>query len=105
MKCCGDGGDESSLVSLVAFDEAVCKSLLALSKGDSVYVSGSGKPSTWNGRDGSPCLGLNVVVKVLMTQYGLTKKRKASADANRESYLPARSPLLDAMDEDGTALF
>jgi hypothetical protein len=27
-------GDETNLVSLVAFDEAICKSLLALSKGD-----------------------------------------------------------------------
>lgn len=60
-------GDESSLVSLVAFDELICKSMLALSKGDALVVSGSGTASTWTGRDGSQCLGLNVVVKVLMT--------------------------------------
>lgn len=73
-------GDESSLVSLVAFDEAICKALTALSKGDAITVSGSCKPTTWTARDGSQALGLNVVVKVVMTQYAVTKKRKAAID-------------------------
>jgi single-stranded DNA-binding protein len=94
-------GDETNLISLVAFDEAICKSLLVLSKGDTLVVSGSCKPSTWTGRDGEPQLGLNVVVKVVMTQYAVTKKRKAAVDM--EAYrLPAQSPLLDA---DGDAPF
>ena len=87
-------GDESSLVSLVAFDEAICNSLLALSKGDAVVVSGSGKASSWTGRDGARALGLNVVVKVVMTQYAVTKKRKAAVDMDHYG-LPARSPLED----------
>lgn len=73
-------GDESTLVSLIAFDEAICKSLLALGKGDAVVVSGSAKPTTWTARDGSQAFGLNVTVKVIMTQYAVTKKRKAAID-------------------------
>lgn len=93
-------GDESSLVSLVAFDELICKSMLALSKGDALVVSGSGTASTWTGRDGSQCLGLNVVVKVLMTQYAVSKKRKASLDMDHYG-LPAQSPL-EARENGGT---
>ena len=95
-------GDETNLVSLVAFDEAICKSLLVLSKGDALVVSGSGKASSWTGRDGAPALGLNVVVKVVMTQYAVTKKRKAAVDM-ADYGLPAKSPLAET-DSDG-ALF
>jgi single-stranded DNA-binding protein len=95
-------GDETNLISLVAFDEAICKSLLALSKGDTLVVSGSAKPTSWTGRDGSQSLGLNVVVKVAMTQYAVTKKRKAAVDM-ADYGLPAKSPLQDT-DSDG-ALF
>jgi single-stranded DNA-binding protein len=71
---------ESALVSMVAFDQDVCDSLLALSKGDTVIVSGPAKPTSWVSRDGSQAQGLNVVVKVLMTHYALTKKRKNTSD-------------------------
>src|SRR5207249_1903690 len=78
-------GDESFLVSLVAFDDQICKALLVLDRGDSVSVTGSGKPSTWTGRDGEPCLGLSVKVEQLMTQYSLTKKR-AAAQGDKPKY-------------------
>jgi single-strand DNA-binding protein len=94
-------GDESFLVSLLAFDEEICKSLAALDKGDTVSVTGSGKPSAWNGRSGEPCLGLSVKVEQLMSQYSLTKKR-AAAQGDKPKYgLPAKSPLLDMDADDG----
>jgi len=102
-----NAGDETFLVSLVAFDESICKALAALNKGDSVSVTGSAKPATWTGRDNEPCLGLNVKVEQLMSLYSLTKKRAASKDDKPKYGLPATSPLdqsgLD--DDDGSAPF
>ncbi|CAN5460019.1 hypothetical protein BH20ACI3_BH20ACI3_41900 [soil metagenome] len=103
-----NAGDETFLVSLVAFDESICKALAALNKGDSVSVTGSAKPATWTGRDNKPCLGLNVVVTQVMTQYSLTKKRAASKDDKPKYGLPETSPLLaqrELSDDDGTAPF
>jgi hypothetical protein len=73
-------GDGSCLVSLVAFDEDVCGSLLALSKGDSVAVSGACKATAWIDKERNAAAGLNCVVKVVMSLYGLKKKRQVSAD-------------------------
>ncbi len=102
-----NAGDESFLVSLVAVDDQICKALSALDKGDSVCVTGSGKPSTWTGRDSEPCLGLNVKVEQLMTQYSLTKKRAAGKGESPQYALPAVSPLQaqEKLDDDGTAPF
>jgi hypothetical protein len=99
-----NAGDETFLVSLVAFDEGICKALAALDKGDSVSLTGSGKPSTWIGRDGEPCLGLNVKVDQLMSQYSLSKKRAAAREDKSQFGLPAQSPL-PQVDDDGTAPF
>jgi single-stranded DNA-binding protein len=94
MRCAA--GNENFLVSLVAFDELISKALAALNRGDSVSITGTGKPSTWTGRDGEPCLGLSMKVEQLMTQYSLTKKRGASQGDQSQYGLPAQSPLLDA---------
>lgn len=96
-------GDDSTYVSLIAFDETICKSLLALSKGDALVVSGSGKASSWTKRDGSQCIGLKVVVRVIMSQYAVTKKRKAAIDMG-DYGLPAQSPLIDPDDDRGVAV-
>jgi single-stranded DNA-binding protein len=88
-------GDESFLCSLIAFDDQICKALMALDKGDSVSVTGSAKPSTWINRDNEPCLGLSVKVEQLLTQYSLTKKRAAAQGDKARYGLPAQSPLLD----------
>jgi len=103
IRAASDG--ETYVLSLIAFNESVCKSLLALDKGDDVCVAGQGKPTTWTGRDGSPALGVSVIAQQLMTQYRLREKRKA-ADAGKEPFLPAQSPLSEPeLDSDGTALF
>jgi single-stranded DNA-binding protein len=102
LRASGDG--ESFVVSAIAFNETVCSALLALDKGDDVSVVGPGKPTTWTGKDGTPAVGLSIVAQQLMTQYRLREKRKA-VDGNKDSYLPAQSPLLGAVDEDGSAPF
>ena len=55
------GGDgESLFVTVIAFDEAPCKALLALSDGDSVALSGSLTPKVWTDKEGNtrPALDL-----------------------------------------------
>jgi hypothetical protein len=95
---------DSFLVSLISFNQDICQSLLALDKNDAVSIAGPGKPSTWIGKDGSPAIGLSIVVQQLMTAYRLREKRKA-INASKESYLPAQSPLLDSEGDVDGALF
>lgn len=88
-----NAGDESFLVSLVAFDDHICKALLALDKGDSACVTGSGKPSTWTGRDGGPCLGLNVKVEpvddsILVDEEASSKQRRRTAITDCRQLIP-----------------
>jgi single-stranded DNA-binding protein len=102
IRSASDG--DSFVVSVIAFNGDVCNALLALDKGDDVCIAGSGKPTTWTGKDGAPAYGLSIIAQQLMSQYGLREKKRKSVDASRETYLPAQSPLLDR-DSDGTAPF
>jgi single-stranded DNA-binding protein len=86
---------ESILCSLVAFNEQ-CQSLLALDKGDSVSAAGTGKPTAWTNKSGELTAGLSLKVEQVMTVYRVKEKRKASQQADKQPYLPAQSPLLDA---------
>jgi hypothetical protein len=85
---------ESILCSLVAFNEQVCQSLLALDKGDSVAAAGTGKPTAWTSKSGELATGLSVRVEQVMTAYRVKEKRNAN-QVDKQPYLPARSPLLD----------
>ncbi len=101
IRASGDG--ESFVLSLIAFNDVACKSLLALDKGDDVCVAGPGKPNSWIGKDGSPAFGLSVVAQQILTQYRLKEKRKAASQTESRDFLPSSAtPQLDA---DGTALF
>ena len=71
----GDG--ESLFVSVIAFDEAPCKALLALSDGDSVALSGSLTPKVWTDRDGNTRPSLDLVAHQVLTSYHVTRKRAA----------------------------
>jgi single-stranded DNA-binding protein len=86
---------ESILCSLVAFDEQVCQALLVLDKGDSVSAAGTAKPTAWTNKSGELTAGLSLKVEQVMTVYRVKEKRKAN-QADKQSYLPATSPLLDA---------
>lgn len=101
IRASGDG--ESFVLSLIAFNDAVCKSLVALDKGDDLCVAGPGKPNSWAGKDGSPAFGLSVVVQQILTQYRLKEKRKAASQTESRDFLPpSTTPQLYA---DGTAPF
>ena len=71
----GDG--ESLFVSVIAFDEAPCKALLALSDGDSVALSGSLTPKVWTDREGNTRPALDLVAHQVLTTYHVTRKRRA----------------------------
>lgn len=96
-------GTDSVLVSLVAFDEGICRALLALDKGDDVCASGPGKPTTWTNREGEACFGLKV--EQLLSQYSLSKKRAAARGEQPQYSLPTGRPLDRELDSDGTAPF
>ena len=72
------GGDgESLFVNAIAFDEAPCKALLALSDGDSVALSGSLTPKVWTDREGNTRPALDLVAHQVLTAYHVTRKRAA----------------------------
>lgn len=103
IRSSGDG--ESFIVSIIAFNADACKALLALDAGDSLCIAGTGKPTTWTGRDGDPAYGLSVVAQQVMTQYRLTAKRKA-ADSSKDFLPVAQTSMASTLlDGDGTAPF
>lgn len=67
-------GDQSVLVSCVAFSESAISALQRLSKGDSIAVSGRGKPTAWQ-KGESLQAGLDMVVDTVLTAYQVGKKR------------------------------
>ena len=72
------GGDgESLFVSVICFDEAPCNALLALRDGDSVALSGSLTPKTWQDKDGNTRPALDLVAHQVLTSYHVTRKRAA----------------------------
>ena len=71
----GDG--DSLFVSVIAFDDAPCKALLALSDGDSVALSGTLTPKTWTDREGNTRPALDMVAHQVLTSYHVARKRAA----------------------------
>lgn len=67
-------GEDSLLVSLIAFDADAVAKLLALSKGDTLAVTGRAKLTEWT-RDGEQRHGLSVTVERVLTAYEVEKKR------------------------------
>lgn len=76
--------DDSVLVSLVAFG-STGQQLAELVKGDSLAVSGRGKPTTWKDREGAQRAGLDVVADQLLTVYHVRKRRQAMAPTEEPS--------------------
>ena len=71
----GDG--ESLFVSVIAFDDAPCNALLALSDGDSVALSGTLTPKVWTDREGNTRPSIDLVAHQVLTSYHVTRKRAA----------------------------
>ena len=75
-----DGG--SLFVSVIAFSASACTALLALEDGDSVALAGELTPKVYTPRDGGePRPSLDLVAHRVLTEYHVTRKRKAMAEA------------------------
>ena len=73
---------ESTWINVIAFSDASCIRLLALEAGDAVVVGGTMKPSAWADHDGRSRSSLDLVASVVLTTFGLARKRKAVAAAS-----------------------
>ena len=71
----GDG--ESLFVSVICFDSAPCNALLALCDGDSVALSGSLTPKTWQDKEDNTRPALDLVAHQVLSSYHVTRKRAA----------------------------
>ena len=69
-------------VSVIAFSQTACDALLALDEGDSVALAGELTPKVFHPRDGSePRASIDLVAHRVLSEYHVTRKRKAMADA------------------------
>ncbi len=97
----GDG-EENVLVSGIAFSDAAEK-IGRLAKGDSMAVTGSLKPTTWNDKQtGEEKHGLNVTVSACLSPYDLRKRRspvKVQDDLKPRQQAPGRRERAYAEDD------
>jgi single-stranded DNA-binding protein len=64
-------------VSVIAFNPAAVTALLALSEGDSVALSGELTANAWMDKTGTARPSLDLVAHQVLTEYHVTRKRKA----------------------------
>jgi single-stranded DNA-binding protein len=87
--------DGAAFVNCIAFDPTARATLLALSAGDSVALSGELAVKTYQPKDGSePRPSLDLVAHAVLTEYHVTRKRRAVQDAaGNQSDAPFNDPL------------
>ena len=79
MRVPTDDGEAMVVSSLIAFNARAVASLLALSKNDSLSVTGRAKLSEWVGHDGVEKHGLSVVADQVLSVYQIEKKRRQTS--------------------------
>jgi single-stranded DNA-binding protein len=77
-----DSDGENQFVNIVAFDGSVKAALLALDDGDSVSLSGAMKIGTYEARDGTTRISINMIAHAVLTAYHIKRKRDAVAQAS-----------------------
>ena len=78
------GGEDRLSVSVIAFDAGTVAALLALSSGDAVCLTGELTPKVWTDKDGNARAAADLKANGLLTQYHVTRKRKAMESAGRD---------------------
>jgi single-stranded DNA-binding protein len=76
---------DSIFAHVVAFEEAPCKALRALTVGDAVSVAGRLTPGVWTDKEGAARPSLDVVADQVLTVYAIRKRRdttQAQPEAN-----------------------
>ncbi len=72
-------------VSVIAFSDSAVTALLALEDGDSVALAGELTPKVYTPRDGGePRPSLDLVAHRVLTEYHVTRKRKAVAESKAQ---------------------
>ncbi|RQP98066.1 single-stranded DNA-binding protein [Burkholderia stagnalis] len=77
-----DSDGEGQFVNVVAFDSDAKAVLLVLGDGESVSLSGSLKVGTYEARDGSIRVSINLVASAVLTPYHVRRRREAIAQAS-----------------------
>jgi hypothetical protein len=67
--------DEEFIVNVIAFDEAPCAALLALSDGEALTLSGALTPKVWTDKQGVVRPSLDMVAAQVMTAYHASRKQ------------------------------
>ena len=70
------GNGDVLFVNVVAFDTTPCATLLSLSDGDSVALSGSLTPRVWTDKTGATRPVIDLVAHQALTAYNVSKKRR-----------------------------
>ena len=73
-----DKNGDGVLCSCISFSVTAIEAAQRLNDGDSISVSGEASLSTWNGNDGTPRRGLDVLVHGVLTAYHIGRKRRSS---------------------------
>jgi single-stranded DNA-binding protein len=68
---------EGLFVNVIAFAASAVESLLALTEGDSVALSGELTPKVWTDKNGEARPSLDLVAHAVLTAYHVTRKRLA----------------------------
>jgi len=68
-------------VSVIAFHQAAITALLALSDGDSVSIAGELTPKVYTPPVGEPRINLDLIAHAVLTEYHVSRKRRAVQDA------------------------
>ena len=77
---------------LVAFSGDAVASILALSKGDSLSVTGRAKLTEWAGQDGVEKRGLSVVTDQVLIVYQIEKKRRQAVPGHSARRVATKTP-------------
>lgn len=70
-------GEDSTFCNVICFDQEAQAALLALGAGDAVSLAGSLKVGIWQAQDGTHRPSLDMTASRVLTQYHLTKRRRA----------------------------
>jgi single-stranded DNA-binding protein len=83
-------GDDTLLVSVIAFRDDVRDALLALDSGDSVALSGELMPKVQTNKEGATRHGLAMVARAIATPAKVTRRRAAMnpSDDGRDERCP-----------------
>lgn len=70
---------ESAFINVVAFSEPTIAALMALGDGDSLAIAGELKVSAYSAKDGTARPSLDLTAHSVLTEYHVTRKRRAVA--------------------------